>query len=257
MLDIHPAHRAASTWRDFFIHIATITVGLLIAVALEQAIEALHHRHQLHLLEADLHQEAIVNRDLGRRNLIQIDRDLSWLLQLRASVDAVRGGAPRRSFVYPTLIHGYPGDPADNDRILPNEAVWNAARQKGLVDLLPRDEALLYTKFYRVSDIYDDGFARLRDDWRKLTAFEFQFQDGRTDTQPDVQRMSTLELDQYTAVLGEVFVSARDVKRHLQIQIGWNDSVIELRAPIIGEYLRTHPDRVPDQPENPERPSNL
>ena len=24
MLDVHPAHHAASTWRDFFIHIATI-----------------------------------------------------------------------------------------------------------------------------------------------------------------------------------------------------------------------------------------
>jgi hypothetical protein len=25
MLDVHPAHHAASTWRDFFIHIATIS----------------------------------------------------------------------------------------------------------------------------------------------------------------------------------------------------------------------------------------
>src|ERR1017187_10104742 len=37
MLDIHPAHHAASTWRDFFIHIATIVLGLLIAIGLEQA----------------------------------------------------------------------------------------------------------------------------------------------------------------------------------------------------------------------------
>src|ERR1039458_4923029 len=32
MLDIHPAQHAASTWRDFFIHIATIVLGLMIAV---------------------------------------------------------------------------------------------------------------------------------------------------------------------------------------------------------------------------------
>ena len=36
MLDVHPAHHAANTWRDFFIHIATIVLGLLIAVSLEQ-----------------------------------------------------------------------------------------------------------------------------------------------------------------------------------------------------------------------------
>ena len=46
MLDVHPPHHAASTWRDFFIHIATIVIGLLIAVALEQTVEFIHHRQQ-------------------------------------------------------------------------------------------------------------------------------------------------------------------------------------------------------------------
>ena len=48
MLDVHPPHEAAHTWKDFFIHIATICVGLLIAVSLEQTVELFHHRHQRH-----------------------------------------------------------------------------------------------------------------------------------------------------------------------------------------------------------------
>ena len=32
VLDVHPAHHAASTWKDSFIHIATIVVGLCITV---------------------------------------------------------------------------------------------------------------------------------------------------------------------------------------------------------------------------------
>jgi hypothetical protein len=39
MLDVHPPHHAASTWRDFFIHIATIVIGLLIAIGLEQTVD--------------------------------------------------------------------------------------------------------------------------------------------------------------------------------------------------------------------------
>jgi len=35
MLDVHPPHTSTHTWRDFFIHIATICIGLLIAVDLE------------------------------------------------------------------------------------------------------------------------------------------------------------------------------------------------------------------------------
>ena len=50
MLDVHPPHHAANNWRDFFIHIAAIVVGLLIAVGLEQTVEAVHQRHQRRVL---------------------------------------------------------------------------------------------------------------------------------------------------------------------------------------------------------------
>src|ERR1700727_1484957 len=46
MLDVHPAHHPAHSWRDFFVHIATICIGLLIAIGLEQSVEALHPRHK-------------------------------------------------------------------------------------------------------------------------------------------------------------------------------------------------------------------
>src|ERR1700733_13966836 len=45
MLDVHPAHHAANSWRDFFVHIATIVLGLCIAVGLEQTVEFFHHRY--------------------------------------------------------------------------------------------------------------------------------------------------------------------------------------------------------------------
>src|SRR5580698_1736696 len=59
MLDIHPAHHAASTWRDFFIHIATICIGLLIAIGLEQTVEALHRQHERSQIRESLHSELL------------------------------------------------------------------------------------------------------------------------------------------------------------------------------------------------------
>ena len=47
MLDVHAPHEVVHTWKDFFIHIATIAIGLLIAIGLEQTVEFFHHRHQL------------------------------------------------------------------------------------------------------------------------------------------------------------------------------------------------------------------
>ena len=44
MLDVHAPHSPTHTWKDFFIHIATICIGLLIAIGLEQTVEAIHHK---------------------------------------------------------------------------------------------------------------------------------------------------------------------------------------------------------------------
>jgi len=43
--------------RDFFLHLFTITVGLLIALGLEGCVERAHHRHLVHEAEASLHSE--------------------------------------------------------------------------------------------------------------------------------------------------------------------------------------------------------
>ena len=41
MLEVHAPHESIRTWKDFFIHIATIVIGLCIAVGLERSVEYL------------------------------------------------------------------------------------------------------------------------------------------------------------------------------------------------------------------------
>ncbi len=68
MLDVHPPHHAASTWRDFFIHIATIVIGLLITVALEQTVEAVRHSIERHELIQDFRRECEANNKMIEAN---------------------------------------------------------------------------------------------------------------------------------------------------------------------------------------------
>ena len=65
MLDVHAPHQSIHTWRDFLIHIATISIGLLIAVGLEQTVEYLHHRHQV----ADLREALRIEREQNHLRL--------------------------------------------------------------------------------------------------------------------------------------------------------------------------------------------
>jgi hypothetical protein len=61
MLDVHAPHEVLHTWKGFFIHIATIVVGLFIAVALEQSVEALNrHREVAALREGEVNAYAEV-----------------------------------------------------------------------------------------------------------------------------------------------------------------------------------------------------
>jgi hypothetical protein len=87
MLDVHPAHHAASTWKEFFIHIATIVLGLIIAVGIEQTVEYIHHRHQAHDLEESLMQESLANRATVTRDLQVIDGSLEEFKLNAADLD--------------------------------------------------------------------------------------------------------------------------------------------------------------------------
>jgi hypothetical protein len=43
-MDVQPPQQPIHSVKDFLLHLLTITVGLLIALALEAAVQYLHHR---------------------------------------------------------------------------------------------------------------------------------------------------------------------------------------------------------------------
>ena len=62
-MDVHPPQHPLHTWRDFFIRIATIVVGLLIAIGLEQTVELFHRHEQVHQAE---HRLAVESESKGK-----------------------------------------------------------------------------------------------------------------------------------------------------------------------------------------------
>jgi hypothetical protein len=89
-MDVHAPHEPLHTWRDFWIHLGTITIGLLIAISLEQSVEGLHHVHQRHQLEKDLRAEGERNIEIVAKDAQVLAATRAWELSLRKNVDAVR-----------------------------------------------------------------------------------------------------------------------------------------------------------------------
>src|ERR1700722_14743944 len=137
MLDVHPAHHAASTWRDFFIHLATIVLGLLIAIGLEQTAEYFHHLHQRHQLEADLREEGLSNQATQPAMLRYLELEESIALDELAVINAMRDGHLK---AMPAMPPTYAARSAEIHRLTyspPARAVWRAAQQSQTLALLP------------------------------------------------------------------------------------------------------------------------
>ena len=141
MIDIHDAHHAASTWREFFIHIATIVLGLLIAVSLEQTVEYLHHRREAREARKNIQQEIADNLTILQRNQ---QRLIAEQQQFAKDLDLLDSTAPDADILHSLEF-------ADN-ATRPHDAAWNEARINGSLALIPPAEIARANYFYQTRE---------------------------------------------------------------------------------------------------------
>jgi hypothetical protein len=170
MLDVHAPPEAIRGWKGFFIHIATISIGLLIAIGLEQTVEALHRRHQLDELHESLRQDAQkVIEDSGKvvaGESQRFERLTARALQVKAAIDS------RQPVALPL-----PAQPAAAWDV-PDSPAWRAAKSSGLLSLMRQEEIKVYGEVdFILSEIQMAYQARLLATKRRRD-FEYEFDRG-------------------------------------------------------------------------------
>lgn len=149
MLDIHPAHKAADSWKDFFVHIATICVGLLIAISLEQTIEAIHRHHQRDQLQEQLRAEAERNLSLVYSNLEHLSKRLAYFDAYIVALNEAPVVGRRIQLKH--LPQG--GKGVCIDVVEPLQTVWAVAKAAGTVALLSEEEAQVYARVDNAAEV--------------------------------------------------------------------------------------------------------
>ncbi len=81
MIEVHPPSEPVHGWRDFLIHLATITIGLLIALSLEGCVEFWHHRSLVHEAEASMQIEIEGNAHGLQEALADVRKEQELLQQ--------------------------------------------------------------------------------------------------------------------------------------------------------------------------------
>ena len=216
MLDVHPPHHAANTWRDFFIHIATIVIGLLIAIGLEQGVEAVHHHRQRHQLEDQLLEVLDNDRSLIAVDLNQFGAFRQYLVELQAAVVAQRHGKPLSS-----------GPPADDPRMkmsprFPSLAPYEAAQQNGTVAVLPSSEIRLYNRIALQRTLLFAESQNWFHDLITWESFQQRFVDskgsagfGHIATPPNLKDLSPAEIIEYQSLIASLIKQTDIVEERL------------------------------------------
>ena len=178
-MEVHAPHHPLHSWRDFFIHIATITIGLLIALGLEASVEALHHRHQRNEARENILNELAGNRkelpdDLG--SLVAERHELEQNIELLRQLRNHQAVPPESKLKFSWYWSSLP------------DAAWQTARETGVLALLPAAQVKQYSGIYIQQALFNESGVALS---KALTEAEIPLK-----VEPDLRALSPAMTDE-------------------------------------------------------------
>ena len=145
MIDVHPPQKRIHGVGEFFLHLFTITIGLLIALALENAAGAVHHRHQRQEAETTIREEISENRaELVKADAaikVELDNMMAVLGYLQARSQGQNPSAASISMGF-AMIH------------LQN-AGWRTAAATGAVQYMDYKAVQRFAESYDLQEVYN------------------------------------------------------------------------------------------------------
>ncbi|HKW18680.1 MAG TPA: hypothetical protein VJO35_14330 [Terriglobales bacterium] len=161
-MDVHPVSGSIHTWRDFFIHLTIISVGLLIALGLEGIVGWTHDMRLVHRAEANLKSELHENRTTLASNSKMLDS-----AERQAETDlAVLSGYKSTHHSSGDLKFYWEWNSLAS-------AAWDAARVTGAVALMDYGRAQKYSEIYAQQSLVNlQASSYIRDVYRSAAPLE-------------------------------------------------------------------------------------
>ena len=147
-MDVHAPHERIHGWKDFAVHLLTITVGLLIAVGIEGLVE-LHREHKLvrearETLRAEIKTDTNTMKDaldsIGKERRTMAN-DIAMMKRIQANPNdkSAQAGAFDVTF----QLKGF------------SDTAWKTAQATNALSYMPYDEAEKYSNVYGLQAAYE------------------------------------------------------------------------------------------------------
>lgn len=215
-MDVHAPHHSIEGWKDFFVHLLTITVGLLIAVGIEGCVE-LHREHRLvNEARETMREEIQHNSDQmkGAVTNLKNQRD-----RMQKNIDAL------------TRIQENPKDKEAQKASINaaytivglRDTAWRTAQTTGALAFMPYAEAQRYSNVYGSQKEFLDQQDKILEDEAQFLGVMAKTNFGHGDTTPE---QASLALERFgiwnahlayldlmgrvTAMTDEAFLEGKD-----------------------------------------------
>lgn len=217
MLEVHAPREVLHTWKDFFIHIATIVVGLFVAVALEQSVEAINRHHEGEALREDLSQESrqiIADaRNSEAAHLYEIRWLTTRIAQTQLAIRERRPIGPRGTNDMPSYAS-------------PDIPIWRSAKAGGRVALLKKGEVNAYAEIEYVQAHLEEMEVVKNTARYAVKSFNRGFP-PLPNGEPDLSNASAEELHTYLGLLTTAYEAIDAYIHWLRVIIGAESAVVD------------------------------
>jgi hypothetical protein len=195
-VDVHPPHKAIESWRDFFIHLITITIGLLIALGLEGTVAWAHHRHLASEAREGIHREIEDNRSAlaeDKKALVEdeqrMTKNITVLRQMRKTLTLPKKGELISNFSWSS----------------PGESAWKTAHETGAVVYMDYKEVQDLDGLYLEQEVITREVIRLfQEQPRVVSAFI---------THPEDEKLTPAEVELALQRAEEILVELKTLEQ--------------------------------------------
>lgn len=156
-MDVHAPHHPIGGWKDFFVHLITISVGLLIAVGIEGCVE-LHREHKL-VREAreTMREEIQHNSDKMKEAVVTLDKQTETMKKNIATLSHIQEN-PKDKAAQDAQID------ANFSIIGLRDTAWKTAQATGALSFMPYAEAQRYSDVYGTQKDFVDQQDKVLED---------------------------------------------------------------------------------------------
>ena len=157
-MEVHAPHGAIHSLKEFFVHLLTVTIGILIALSLDGWVERSHHRSLLREARAHIGAEIRDNRDRLQKGLALAPEAEA---RLRVTMEAMETHRRTPQAPWPDLNWSFGIYPLSS-------TAWSSASSAGAVGLMDYSEVQRNTRVYLLQDQFLSIQQRALERWLNL-----------------------------------------------------------------------------------------